>query len=164
MRGLAFAAVIAAFVAGCAYSQGSYNMLGEFEGERATVGCLDVAVASHYDSAATGPIASLTFGNYCDGPVVIDIHAIRATGHFEDGTTVLMVPFDPAAELRPKPLEARRAGREFIEYQAADAGLEPARLCLDVSQLDRDASPSAAVTICIDNQTPRAHVAERGEP
>lgn len=163
MGRLTLTVIIATLIAGCSYKKGSYNLLGQFEGERATVGCLDIAVASHYDAAATGPIASLTFGNFCDAPVVVDVHAIRATGRYADGSAVLMVPYDPRAELRPKALEARRAGREYVEYQAADMGTEPDQLCLDVSRLDRDAPPGPAVTICIDNETPRARVAGGGE-
>ena len=155
MGRIVIAVIVAGMLVGCAYKRGSYKLLVAFEGEQRTVGCLDVAIAAHSDPGATGPVASLTMANFCDGPVAVDVPAIQAFGRFGDGTSVPMLPFDPAGELRLLVLEGRRAGREFIEYQAADLGPEPGELCLDVSRLDRDAPAPAAVIVCIQSQTPR---------
>jgi hypothetical protein len=107
--------------------------MGSFPGEHVTVGCLDVAVAPYHDAAAEGPVIAYEFGNRCDRPARVDLTAVVVRGRTVSGEEVALAPYDPAGELRAARLEARRIGREVIEYQAS----EPlALICADVGALD----------------------------
>jgi hypothetical protein len=143
-----FALVVAALgVAGCGYRAGSFHgPRGEFAGDRVTVGCLDVAVAPFHDAAAEGTAIVYEFGNRCDRPARVDLGAVSVHGRTADGRDVTLEPFDPLGELRVARLEARRTGREVIEYAApaADALL---LVCADVGTLDGGAGTSQEICV-----------------
>lgn len=150
MRAWVFMIGGVAAVAGCrGYQAGSFrDFRSAFPGERATVGCLDIAVAETSDTAAEGPVAALAFANRCDAAVVVDLSAIRATGWSDDGASQPLGLFDPAGEIRPLTLEARGSGREVIELvpqQPAPIG----RVCLDLAGVDRDARIAQPVVVCL---------------
>jgi hypothetical protein len=129
--------VIAAASAGaCGYRSGSFRgPSGAFAGEHVTVGCLDVGVSRHGgDAAVEGSAIAYEFGNRCDRPARVDLGAIVVTGRTASGKEVVMYPYDPDGELRAARLEARRVGREVIEYRALEP--EPVVLaCADVAPL-----------------------------
>jgi hypothetical protein len=132
----------------CGYRGGSFSgPRGAFAGDRVTVGCLDVAVSAVHDAAAEGPAIAYEFGNRCDRPARVDLTAIAVRGRTAGGAEVTLAPFDPLGELRPARLEARRTGREVIEYQAA-AGEALTLICADVGMI-ADAA-GARQEICVD--------------
>ncbi|HVK75473.1 MAG TPA: hypothetical protein VM734_19220 [Kofleriaceae bacterium] len=123
-------------LAGCFsnYQPGSFATGGvPFAGERATIGCLEVAVSASRDPVARGPVVSYEFGNRCDRAIPVDLGAVRVTGRTAAGEEVAMSAFDPHRELRAAPLDARRAGRERIEYRVArDFSGGAVQVCLDL--------------------------------
>ena len=108
-----------AVAGGCGYRPGSFRgdlAGGGFNGERATVGCLDVAVAGRWSRGpAIAQAVQLDFGNRCDRPVVVDFSALRAFGRDDGGRGHPLRIRDPRGEIRPLSLEARTVGREVLE-------------------------------------------------
>ena len=134
-------------VAACGYRGGSFRgPEGPFAGERAEVGCLDVAVASHPDVDASGPVLAYEFGNRCDHPATVDLAAVRVRARTVDGREIELAPYDPLGELRVARLEARKTGREVIEYRAGVAG-QIALACAELSGLDGDGGSPRAVCV-----------------
>jgi hypothetical protein len=109
-----------------------------FEGERRTIGCIDVAVAGREVPAAEGPVAQLTFGNGCDAAVLLDLASIQAIGVLADGRRVPLALRDPDAQVVPARIEARNAAREAFEYVPPEPGATLAALCLDLSRIDAE--------------------------
>ncbi|HVV85723.1 MAG TPA: hypothetical protein VHE35_21840, partial [Kofleriaceae bacterium] len=112
-------------------------------------GCLDVAAAVTSDAIAAWPVVDLRFGNRCDRPVPVDLRASDAYGHTRDGAVVRLVPYDPRAELRALPLEARSSGGDQLQYRdPRDLGVvggEVVDLCLDLAGLGGPASGTPIV-------------------
>jgi hypothetical protein len=135
-------------IAGCGYRAGSFSGPGgPFAGERAVVGCLDVAVAAHRDVAAEGPVIAYEFGNRCDRPVTVDLGGVIVRGRTAAGREIELAPYDPERALRPARLEARRSGREVIEYRSGTA--TPVRMaCVEIDRLDGPGGAHRAV--CVD--------------
>jgi hypothetical protein len=130
-------AIVALLLAGgCGYRSGSFQgPSGRFAGEHVTVGCLDVGVAATSDVAAEGPVIAYDFGNRCDRAARIDFAAVVVRGRTSAGRELELAPYDPIGELRAARIEARRTGREVIEYRAA--GPDPVRMvCVDLDGLD----------------------------
>jgi hypothetical protein len=128
----------------CAYQPGSFHGRRprlDFAGERATVGCLDIAVAGRWKAAdVRGQVVEIDFGNRCDRPVVVDFTSLRAVGRDDGGREQALAVYDPAGEIRPLDLEARTVGREVLELRPAAlaAPASPGRLrsaCLDLGRL-----------------------------
>lgn len=150
---LAAAALSGAFACQ-GYRAGSFTArpYGSFEGQRRTVGCLDVAVTPTRDQEAYGPVAGLTIANRCDVGVTVDIGAIRASGRYPDGTATRLHAYDPGFEIRPGMLEARSVAREQIEYLPNDsAEVLFAEWCLDLARLDRTRPSDRPVLVCFSN-------------
>lgn len=143
---------------GCAYHAGSFaDGLGNFPGSRIARGCLDLAVGSG-DLHPTGPVVAYSFGNRCDRRVTVDLASVRARGREVDGSERDLVPYDPNAELRALPLNARGSGREQIEYRAP-ASDQFASVCVDVGDIDH-ATPGVESWICIDQPLASGGIAE----
>lgn len=134
--GSAFLAALILLAGGCGYSSGSFQgPTGRFAGEHVTVGCLDVGVAATADLAAEGPVIAYDFGNRCDRAARVDFAAVVVRGRTAGGDELELAPYDPDGELRPERIEARRTGREVIEYRSA--GTDPVQLvCVDLDGLD----------------------------
>ncbi len=129
--------VVCAVASGCAYKAGSFSHSSTyFAGQRASVGCLDVAIERRPDLAEGGAVLGYSFGNRCDRAATIDLRAVRVEGRTFDGQSAVLLPFDPGGEIRPLLLDGRRAGTEALAYQA-DAPL--AEVCVDVASLARTA-------------------------
>jgi hypothetical protein len=145
-RGFGFAAAVS-LVAACGYRAGSFTgPNGRFAGEQATVGCLDVGVSSYASAEAEGPVIAYEFGNRCDRPTPVDLGAVIVRGRTESGREIELAPFDPDAELRPARLEARRTGREVIEYRAAVT--DPIRqVCVELDRLAGHTGDRRAVCV-----------------
>jgi hypothetical protein len=149
-------ATIAGAVGGCGYRSGSFRGAAgrdAFAGERATIGCLDVAVAGRWSpSPAIAQAVQVDFGNRCDRPVVVDFTAVRAVGRDDGGRELALAIHDPRREIRPLSLEARTVGREVIELRpAAGPGPAPARMrsaCVDVGRL-ADGAMHAPRWLCV---------------
>lgn len=155
--------VLVAGVVGCAYHPGSFRAPlrpHEFAGERATVGCLDVAVAARSGMVGSieppGQVVEVTFANRCDHPAVVDFPAMRTVGRDDTDRERPLMIYDPQGVLRPLTLEARTWGQEVIELRTAvDRTDHVHAACLDVGALARTearwvclaGSPEAAVAV-----------------
>lgn len=122
--------------ASCGYRSGSFQgPTGQFAGEHVTVGCLDVGIGATSDAAAEGPVIAYEFGNRCNRVARVDLAAVVVRGRTSRGAEMELAPFDPDGELRPARIDARRTGREVIEYRAA--GPDPVRMvCVDLDGMD----------------------------
>jgi len=119
-------------LAGCGYQPGSFaEGRVTFPGQRATVGCVDVAVERRAD-LPIGPVLGYHFANRCDRPAVIDIGAIAVVARTAIGADVPLRPYDPRGELRPVALDGRNTGAEALAYAAGGAMLQ---VCADVAAL-----------------------------
>ena len=161
----------AAAIGACGYQPGSFRGAAgraSFAGQRATVGCLDVAVAGRWSPSPTvAQAVQVDFGNRCDRPVVVDFTALRAVGRDDGGREHALAIHDPRREIHPLSLEARTAGREVIELRAGAAG-QPARMqsaCVDVARLASGSRGERAAPrwLCV-SRPPERVVRAEGEP
>ena len=126
-----------AFV-GCAYQPGSFTHVQRgFSGQRATVGCLDIAIERRAD-LAIGPVLGFQFANRCDQPAMIDLAAVVVVGRNAQGIDVALTPYDPRAELHPVALDGRNTGAESLAYPADHA---MPQVCVDVAALAHLGTP-----------------------
>ena len=124
-------------LAGCTgYQPGSF-MTGfggggtTFEGERATAGCLDVAIVrrpDHDDSA----VLQYRFGNRCNRPIEVDLQHVAVVGRFDDGREEVLQAYDPSQELGPKQLGGRFSGREALAYPTPGVAVQ---VCADAASI-----------------------------
>ena len=130
-------ALLAALVlTGCAYRPGSFAYFGSsFPGQRATVGCLDIAVERRPDMT-TGAVVGYQFANRCDRPAIVDLAHVAVVGRTRDGMQVDLAPFDPERELRPLSIDARTIGREALAYSSE---AELVEICVDAASVAQDA-------------------------
>jgi hypothetical protein len=121
---------------GCGYKPGSFAYPDTvFAGQRATVGCLDVAVERRADlriEAGTGAVLRFQFANRCDHPQAIDLGAVAVIGRSAAGADERLAPYDPRAELHPVALDGRSVGAEALAYPADHA---MSQVCVDVATL-----------------------------
>jgi len=133
-----------AFVAGCAYHGGAFSDIhGSFDGQRQTIGCVDIAVAKSDDASGEGPVVSYAFGNRCRYPVALDFTAIHVRGRTADGAIHELVAFDPQHEIQPLSIDALITGRENIEYVAREPMVE---VCVDLSGITN--APVQTPVVC----------------
>lgn len=119
---------------GCAYQPGSFHYRGATAwdtGQRATVGCLDIAVARRADRDASA-VVDYRFGNRCTRPVAVDLARVAVVARYADGTEAALEPYDPKRELRPTPLDGRLAGGEALAYPSARGATQ---ICVDAASL-----------------------------
>jgi hypothetical protein len=125
-------------LAGCAYQPGSFTYSAhDFTGQRATVGCLDIAIERRAD-ASIGPVLDFQFANRCDHAAVVDLGAVAVVGHGPDGGEIALRPFDPRAELHPAALDGRSVGTEALAYPSARA---VPQICADAAALVHASPP-----------------------
>jgi hypothetical protein len=121
---------------GCGYKPGSFAYPDTaFAGQRATVGCLDVAVERRADvpiEVHTGAVLRFQFANRCDHPQAIDLGAVAVIGRSVAGGDERIAPYDPRAELHAVALDGRSMGAESLAYPA-DHTME--QVCVDVATL-----------------------------
>lgn len=164
VTGWTLAIAVLALTGACGYQPGSFRSRlpsRDFAAARATVGCLDVAVAGRWDAARTDQVVEIDFGNRCDRPVVVDFTSLRAAARDAGGREYRLIVYDPGHEIRPLGLEARSVGREVLELRPADdAPLDMRAACVDVGLLA--GGPAPPRWLCIER--PRGAVARRGEP
>jgi hypothetical protein len=122
----------AAGLSACAYHPGSFTDWSKpFQGERATVGCLDFAVDRRGDYEESA-VFEYSFGNRCNQPVTLDLASIAVWASTASGEQVRLYPYDPAMEVRALPIEGRLFGHEVLSYPLP----QPAtRVCVDVSTI-----------------------------
>jgi hypothetical protein len=134
---------LAASVLGCAYRPGAFEYTNHtFPGERATVGCLDVAVERRADMPV-GPVLGFQFANRCDRVAPIDLGAVRVVARDGAGRETPLVAYDPDRVIRLVWLDGRSASGEALAY-----GVDP------------DGQPAPAVTeVCVDLATMSRHQA-----
>ena len=131
--------IVCAVASGCAYKAGSFSHSQTyFAGQRASVGCLDLAVERRPDLPEGGTVLGYSVGNRCDRAATIDLRAVRVEGRTFDGQSAVLIPFDPRGEIRPLLLDGKRAGTEALAYHA-EAPL--AEVCVDVASLARSGAP-----------------------
>jgi hypothetical protein len=127
-------ALLSCALLGCAYKPGSFTSGdSHFPGQRATIGCLDLAVERRTDFPI-GPVLGYHFANRCDHPTTVDLGALAVVGRDAQGAEIALHAYDPRAELRPVTLEARNLGAESLAYPAHEA---MAQVCVDVSTFAR---------------------------
>jgi hypothetical protein len=127
-------------LAACAspYRPGSFASSDQaFAGERATVGCLDVAIERRADAKA-GPVLAYQFANRCDRMTVIDLAAVAVVARHVDGSEAAMRPYDPRGEIRPVSLDGRKIGGEALAYWARGT---VAQVCVDLATLAGSGPP-----------------------
>jgi len=139
-------AIVLIALSACGYRGGTFrDPMGSFGGSQRTVGCLDVGVDLASDTQAQGTVIAYGFGNRCDRATTVDLGAVVVTGRTADGREVVLPAFDPEGELRSARIDARRSGRETIEYGGAEA---VRMICVDVGRLD--GGDGAAQVVCLD--------------
>lgn len=125
-------ALLSCALIGCAYKPGSFTLgVNEFPGQRATVGCLDVAVERRTDFPI-GPVLGYQFANRCDHPTTVDLASIAVIGRDAGGAEVALRAYDPRSELHPVTLDARNVGAESLAYPATRGMTQ---VCVDVATL-----------------------------
>ncbi|HET9625705.1 MAG TPA: hypothetical protein VFP84_30275 [Kofleriaceae bacterium] len=134
-------AALAASVVGCAYRPGAFEYANHtFPGERATVGCLDVAVERRADMPV-GPVLGFQFANRCDRVAPIDLGSVRVVGRDRAGRETPLVAYDPDREIRLVWLDGRSANGEALAYGLDADGVQPAppvtEVCVDVATMAR---------------------------
>lgn len=124
--------VVFAIGSACHYEPGAFARgKHTFPGQRATAGCLDVAVDRRGDLDGMAVLA-YEFGNRCERPALVDLAHVRVVGRTRSGAEHALAPYDPDRELRPLAIDGRFAGGEAIAYRAG----EPlAQVCVDVASL-----------------------------
>ena len=130
-------AVLTSALAGCAYQPGSFSYAGPKpapDGERVTVGCLDLAISRRLDYDASAVI-EYWFGNRCNRTIEVDLQRVAVVGRFGDGREVELSPYDPQGELRTRRLSGRLTGREAIAYRTPRGSA--AQVCVDAASIVR---------------------------
>jgi hypothetical protein len=148
-------AIFMSALAGCtAYQPGSFTSGGggrapAFEGERTTVGCLDLAIARgpDYDASA---VLQYRFGNRCNRSIEVDLQHVAVVARFEDGREEALTAYDPDRELAPRALAGRSAGYEALAYPTAGIAVQ---VCVDAASIVR-AQP--AHWLCLGGSGPAA--------
>jgi len=140
--GAARRALLCCTVIGCGYQPGTFAYPDTvFAGQRATIGCLDVAVERRADvpiEAGTGAVLRFQFANRCDHPQAIDLGAVAVIGRSAAGDDERLAPYDPRAELHPVALDGRSVGGESLAYPA-DHPMQ--QVCVDVATLVHQEPP-----------------------
>jgi hypothetical protein len=163
---LVMATGVSAGSAACAtYRAGSFESAGEpFLGERATAGCLDLAVDVKRDAVATGPVVQYAFGNRCDRAATVDLASVRVTGRTASGEEVQMVAYDPYGQIRALPIDARSYGRERIEYRTArEFGGDVIAVCVGIGSIAPSEPALQVATTCADVPSRLMTVAEAAD-
>ncbi len=122
-------------IGGCTYAAGSFAQgPALFAGEKATLGCLDLAIERRddYDKSA---VLAYRFGNRCDRQQVVDLGGATVIGRDAAGAEHRLRPFDPRLEIKLFELDARLAGREAIAYVADEVGIELVQVCVDAATI-----------------------------
>lgn len=122
-----------AVAGGCAYKPGAFHHVQhDFEGQRTTVGCLDLAIARRPGPAGT--VLVYEFGNRCDGSATVDLANTRVVARTLTGEQVTLAPYDPNSEIRALQIDGRGVGAEAIAYPAN----EPlTQVCVDAASVAR---------------------------
>jgi len=137
-------AILSTALVGCAYRPGSFTygqgLEADFPGQRATVGCVDVAVARRADHDSSA-VLQYRFGNRCDRAVQIDLRLVAVVGRLGDGREVELWPYDPDHEIQPALLDGLFVGREALAYPTPGPATQ---VCADVSRIAADAASASA--------------------
>ncbi len=133
-------------IAACAHQATSSTQrpTHELVGQRASVGCLDIAVDRRTDTGSSA-VLGYTFGNRCEHSTVIDLAWVNVIGRTANGAEVTLVPYDPKGELSIVKLDGRQMGAEQITYSAPES---LGQLCVDVASL---AQQKPAQWLCFGN-------------
>jgi len=139
VSGLLMCAVMRAHVAaclalaGCAYQPGSFHsVMQDFDGQQATVDCLDLAIDRRPDLPNGSAVVRFAFGNRCDHPTVVDLAAASVVGRTADGQQVQLAAYDPRHEIQVLRIDGRAVGREALAYPA-DTPIN--EICVDVASI-----------------------------
>jgi len=139
-------------LAGCAYQPSSFRSETQFLGQRATTGCLDIAIERRDRSTVGEAVLAYSFGNRCDKPVIVDLASATVIGRRTDGGSLVLHPYDPRREIEPRWLDGRAVGRETLAY---DAGVTLVDICVDAGSIPR--APMSS-WLCFASQPQRPEV------
>jgi len=118
---------------GCAYQPDSFSgTRTHFGGQRATVGCLDVAIERRMPRLDGRTVLAYDFGNRCDQPAIVDLASVGVIGRTSQGQLVPLVAFDPRAEIKSSRIDGRAVGSEAIAYWSS---VELAGICVDAASI-----------------------------
>jgi len=114
-----------------------------FDGQQATVDCLDLALERRPDLPNGSAVVRFAFGNRCDHPAVVDLGAAAVVGRTADGQHVTLTAYDPRHEIQLVRLDGRAVGREAIAFPADTPISE---ICVDAASI---AHASTAQWMCL---------------
>lgn len=142
---IAFAALI---LIGCGYHPGSFSGAQSYAGTRATVGCLDLAIARRAD-LQDAVVLDYQFGNRCTKPTPVDFAGVTVIARTREGTEVRLAPYDPEHQIEAMRVDGRLEGREVIAYPTDD---EVVQVCVDTASLARTETPQ---WVCVGDRARR---------
>jgi hypothetical protein len=116
-----------------------------FPAERATQGCLDVAVEAAVDPVAEGPVLDLYLGNRCTESVWVDIPSLQMTVYVDDGDPMPVAFYDPRDELKASLLGGKEQTMVRLELQAP---IESLRVCAQLDKLASTKDPGPPQILC----------------
>ena len=150
----------AVLFAGCiTYKPGTFASDGKvFVGERATVGCLDLAVARRPDMYSKA-VLEFAFGNRCDKPAPVDLAYAKVIGRTADGTERRLIPFDPHSQLMAMRIDGRTSGREALAYSSEQPLVQ---ICVDLASVAQT-TPERLVCFARLDHSGEPSVADVGE-
>lgn len=136
-----------ATLAACSpYRAGSFQgPTSAFPSERATRGCVDVAVSATLDPVAEGPVLDLYLGNRCRDAVWVDIPRLAMSVYIDEGEELPVAIYDPGEELRPSLLGGKEQVHVRLELEAPAESL---RVCAQLDGLASTREPGPPQVLC----------------
>jgi hypothetical protein len=138
---------------GCGYQPGSFHSaIVPFDGQLATIGCLDLAIDRRPDLSTGHAVIAYAFGNRCDFPTIVDLAAHAVVGRGSNGEDVALETYDPSHVITPLHIDGRAVGREAVAYIS---GAPLRELCVDAGAI---AHGGGSTWLCFSNATRVAEV------
>jgi hypothetical protein len=126
--------ILLGLAAGC-WHEVYVPLPGSLGGSVARYGCVELSVRGEWRREAEGPVVVIGLGNTCEHSVVIDLGALVVVGVGDSGAGIAMAPYDPDREIRPRRIDARRMGEEWIEFHPVSSTGHLAWLDVDASRV-----------------------------
>lgn len=136
-----------ATLAACSpYRAGSFQgPVASFPSERATRGCVDVALSASIDPVADGPVLDLYLGNRCRDAVWVDVPSMAMSVYVDEGAELPVAFYDPNDELKPSLLGGKEQVHVRLELEAPAESL---RVCAQLDALASTKEPGPPQVLC----------------